>query len=171
MADFQEVKAAVSIESVAAYLEIDLKRSGDSLRGCCPLCGGDNPRAFVVTLSKGLYYAFCCQKGGDQIQLYADLRQISTKQAGDELAEIFLGAQEPAALEPLDYLEAEHPAVLALGFPAEIAQSLGVGFAPKGTMRGRVLMPLRSPEGRLLGYAGYSPTLDPPLKLPGKWRM
>ena len=34
----------------------------------------------------------------------------------------------------MDYLEAEHEAVQALGISAEVARTLGIGYAPKGTM-------------------------------------
>ena len=49
--------------------------------------------------------------------------------------------------------------------------TLGIGRAGKGTMSGRVLLPLRTDSGKLLGYVGISPKLTPVIKLPTKWRL
>jgi DNA primase len=82
--DFSELKAKVSITDVFVMLDIDLKRfkiHGDQLRGACPIHGGDNPRGFVVTPAKGLWYCFSGCGGGDIIALVAKMRQLSTKEA------------------------------------------------------------------------------------------
>lgn len=53
---------------------------------------------------------------------------------------------------PID--NAGHDAVLAVGFDPEDAQTLGIGYAPKGMMRGLVAVPIRLPAGELVGYIG-----------------
>jgi hypothetical protein len=50
-------------------------------------------------------------------------------------------------LKGLDYLEADNAAVQALGIPVEVAQALGIGYAKKGIMRGRICIPLRDASG------------------------
>lgn len=45
--------------------------------------------------------------------------------------------------KPLEYLQAEHPAVEAIGFDPDVAQALGIGFAPRGVLKGTVAIPLR----------------------------
>ena len=78
----------------------------------------------------------------------------------------------PPYQKPFDHtayaatLEVEHADVQALGIPVAIAKSIGIGYSRKGILRGRVAIPLRSPEGHVIGYAGFNATLDPPLKLP-----
>ena len=67
-----------------------------------------------------------------------------------------------------DYLEPEHEAVQALRLTPECATALGIGYAGRGIMKGRVLIPLRTADGTLAGYAGFSASLDPLLKLPAK---
>jgi len=43
---------------------------GDRLVGPCPIHGGDNQNAFVVSLSKNLWYCFTgCNRGGDIVDL------------------------------------------------------------------------------------------------------
>ena len=43
---------------------------------------------------------------------------------------------------------------------------LGIGYAGKGTMIKRVLFPIRTEDGKLVGYIGYNANLDPQVKLP-----
>jgi len=46
------------------------RRQGDRLVGSCPVHGGDNPNAFVVSLRKNLWYCFTgCNTGGDIVDL------------------------------------------------------------------------------------------------------
>jgi len=48
----------------------------------------------------------------------------------------------------------------------ETAEALGIGYARKGMMRGRVAIPIRKEDGTLVGYCGFSADADPFLKLP-----
>jgi hypothetical protein len=65
-------------------------------------------------------------------------------------------------LKPLEYLEAENPAVVAAGFDPEEAAKLGIGYAGKGIMRGTVAVPIRDETGTLLGYIGVTEARCPP---------
>lgn len=171
--DFQALKREIGIERVVEWLGIPLKKAGEQLRGCCPLCQGDNPRAFVVTPAKDLWYAFCrdCACGGDQLELVARLKGISVREAAIELQNAFASPVDTGALQPLDYLDPAHPSVITLGFPEEIAKALGIGYAAKGIMRGRVCIPLRTTDGRLVAYCGINLAQEPPLKLPSKFSL
>jgi hypothetical protein len=42
--------------------------------------------------------------------------------------------------------------VEALGLSQETAEALGIGYAPKGMMKGYVAIPMRLPTGELTGY-------------------
>lgn len=173
--DFEDLKKRTTIEDVAQLLGLQLKKAGDQLRGPCPIHpNGD--RAFVITPSKGLFYCFepKCLKGGDLIELVAKVKRCSVKEAAQFLDQHYGEKErdEPTeVLNPLEYLDPAHAAVLTLGFPEEVAKALGAGFAGKGIMRGRVAVPLRTPEGKLVGYMGISPALDPAFKLPSKWHL
>lgn len=72
-------------------------------------------------------------------------------------------ANVPTSLAPLTYLVHDHEAVKALGFSLEVAKRLGIGFANKGLMKGRVAIPLYE-GGTLAGYVGLAPGTD--AKLP-----
>jgi hypothetical protein len=57
---------------------------------------------------------------------------------------------------PLDYLEFDHVVVESLGIDASTAEALGIGYAPKGLMKGYVAVPVRLPTGELTGYIGIT---------------
>ncbi len=162
MIDFAELKSRVSIEDVAALLDIPLKKHGEQLRGCCPIHNGSNDRQFVITPAKGVWYCFGdCSIGGDMIDLMAKVRRVSLRTAAAEIHQAFEPSAVKEAFQPLDYLQPEHESV-----PLDIknARDLGVGYSPKGILRGTIAVPLRLPDGTLLGYLGVPCGTD--LRLP-----
>lgn len=178
MTDFATLKERVSIEQAVQMLGLQLRPSNHQLRGSCPVCKAGGDRALAVTPSKGLFYCFNAGIGGDLITLVSHIREMPVKDAANELAQHFgVGSKKaPAptapqenqegAFKPLDYLEAEHPAVEAVGFDAETATALGIGYATKGIMRGTVAVPVRLPDGMLSGYIGITEA-----KLPSRFRL
>ena len=175
--DFAELKAKVRITEVLTMLDVDLQRfksHGDQLRGACPIHGGDNPRGFVITPSKGLWYCFSGCGGGDIIKLVSKMRKLPPKEAAELIAERFgnstvprnstvpqggnrtVPQNEKGALKPLDYLQPEHEYVQALGVLRETAAAWESGYAPKGIMRGRYAVPLKTKDGSLVAYVGIA---------------
>ena len=107
------------------------------------------------------------------IALAAHCLKLETREAAIEIQKAF--NQKPEAPEGLlkvaEYLEHGHASVLALGLTEDLATALGVGYAPRGVLKGRVLIPMRTADGTLSGYAGFSETLEPKLKLPSKFYL
>lgn len=118
--------------------------------------------------------------GGDVIALTAHVCKASNKEAAAVLAE-YVAKQTPATpapkqeapskgqnatLEPLDYLETAHDLLDELGIPENVAEAVGIGYAPKGIMRGTVAIPIRLPSGALIGYVGITEA-----KTPKAWRL
>lgn len=84
--DFAKLRH-VPIEQVAELLGIKLKKSGNQLRGTCPICQHDSQRAFTVTVSLGRWWCFGhCRAGGDALELVAQVRQTSKVEAAAFLA-------------------------------------------------------------------------------------
>jgi hypothetical protein len=176
--DFAELKTRVSIEQVVQFLGLKMTRSGPAFRGECPTCRSGGPRALVVTPSKGVFFCFAAKKGGDQLALAAHVRNTGVRQAAEELVSAFgtvpsntsSGNSSPSppkatkapteGLDGLDYLEADHPLADLLGVSALAMETLQAGYAPKGTMIGRYLIPLRMPDGTLVGYLGLATKED-----------
>ncbi|MDQ0316417.1 CHC2 zinc finger domain-containing protein [Amorphus orientalis] len=194
--DFAAVKRAVSIEQVMEYAGLSMKKVGaGEYRGECPVHGGGK-RALVVSLDvedkkgdPGCFYCHAAGEGGDRIGLLAHVRKSGQYAAVKELAErfapeLFDGEREtvPAPVpeekeetrsgergfKPLPYLQHEHDAVQALGFPPETAKALGIGFAPRGVHRGRIAIPLRTEAG-LAGYVSIP--AEGSVQLPPKWHL
>lgn len=172
--DFEAVKADNPIAEVAERLGLTLKKAGSSLRGPCP-SGEGGERGLAVTPAKGVWYSFPLQRGGDVLALVQLVQDCDVKEAAKFLAGIkpLEKAERPSpergaerGFRPLAYLEPEHPAVEALGMEADDAATLGIGYAPRGTLRGMVAVPIRTDDGTLAGYIGITEA-----KMPPKWQI
>jgi CHC2 zinc finger len=182
--DFPGIKRASPIVKVAQLLNLDLKRDGNGFRCPCPVGGGDH-RAIRITPghqnndgSLGAWYCHSCSDGGDAIKLYAHIKACNNYDAAAELAKRFnvepsaptRAPQPPGAegLKALDYLTTNHELIEALGLSAEVCEAIGIGYANKGTMNGRIAVPIRLQDGTLIGYFGIAtkPEQKPLLKFP-----
>ena len=162
--DFQEVKRLATLQQVAAWLGLDLKNN----RCACPINIGDK-REMVFTIEKQMFNCFGCRVGGDIIELVAHVQKLDKKSAARAIEKQFRGYEPAKKGLPdggLEYLDPDHEAVKALGLSPDAARRIGAGFAPRGTMIKRVLIPIREPTGKLIGYFGVNLDLDPPIKFP-----
>ena len=127
----------------------------------------------------GVFYCHASGEGGDRIGLLAHVNKTGQYAAVKELAEAFCPqlvggkdkASQPASKEatvpekekeeersgkrgfsPLPYLESNHEAVREAGLSPEVAEALGIGFAPRGVHRGRIAIPVRLSNGSIAGY-------------------
>lgn len=83
----EEVREAANIVEVASEFTA-LRRQGTRYTGLCPYPDHqEKTPSFSVTLDKGFYYCFGCQKGGDAIKLITDLKSLSFVEAVTYLAE------------------------------------------------------------------------------------
>ena len=174
--DFEELKAENPIEKVAERLGLELKKRGQSLRGPCP-SGEGGERALSVTPSKQVWYSFGANKGGDVLELVRFVNDCSLQEAAQFLSGTVPlekaatpspeeGSEARGGFTPLAYLEHDHAAVEALGLMPEDAQALGIGYAPRGTMRNLVAVPIRREDGLIAGYIGITEA-----QLPKKWEL
>ncbi|MBA3363817.1 MAG: DNA primase, partial [Actinobacteria bacterium] len=156
--DIEAVKERTDIVGlVSQYLA--LKKTGhDSMSGLCPF-HQEKTASFSVSPSKGVFYCFGCQKGGDAISFLRELESLSYVEAverlaalagvtlryeGDSAAErraaqrrnsLFAANEEAAQLYSrmlLDGREAEDARAYAeeRGLSAESIEVFGIGYAP-----------------------------------------
>lgn len=170
--DFGLLKEQISFEDAIDYLGLKLKRNGAQWRGACPSCKTGGDRALVITEGRG-FFCFALHKGGDQIALAAHVLELPAKDAAHELASragivpsrnstsTVRSSTVPESeagggskLSPLSYLEHEHDAVVAIGLDPAFCKAHGIGYAPRGVVRGSVAIPFRDETGKLLGYFG-----------------
>ncbi|MFI1950979.1 DNA primase [Streptomyces xinghaiensis] len=157
--DVKVVRDAVPIDAVVSeYLQLR-SAGGGNLKGLCPFHDEKSP-SFQVSPSKGLYYCFGCQEGGDTLDFVMKLDHLSFSEAVERLAaqagitlryeeggynpgrqqgeKIRLVEAHRAAAryytEQLDGPEAEigRKFLAERGFDQAAAEHFGVGYSPAG---------------------------------------
>ena len=176
-------------QALALNLQPKLSNGVQQLRGRCPVHGREGSRELVITPSRtnsdgsiGAFYCWSTKSGGDLVQLVVHVRDCDHRAAG-EFIERHLGTvrtvpsgggagptvpqgrdgaekEVEKTLQPLPYLEPAHEEVAKLGIGPDLAKALGIGYAPKGTMRGRVLVPCHDRSGVLKAYCGVAPSAE-----------
>jgi hypothetical protein len=185
--DFRSIKERVSFQQAIQMLGVQMRLRASQYRSECPTCKSGGDRTLAVTPGEG-FFCHTAGKGGDVIAFAAHIRNIGQREAAQMLAEHFgidsAPTRSPAPkhqkasnemprssaepLKRLDYLETDHPAIELLGLTEDVCDAIGIGYAGKGTMNGRVVFPLRLEDGRLIGYIGLAtkPDQAPLLKIP-----
>ena len=189
--DFKTVKAAVSMEMILGHYQINwLRKNGDELRGRCPIHQGEGQDTFHVNVSKNAFNCFSCKARGNVLDLVAAMEKCSVRDAALKLAEWFtIGKGEPPAVEPakpeskvgesaapgnqplnfqLKNVDPAHPYLVGRGITKKTAEAFGVGFySGRGSMSGRVVIPIHNERGELVAYAGRAiDDSEPRYKLP-----
>ncbi|MFC0600939.1 DNA primase [Streptomyces palmae] len=157
--DVRAVRDAVPIDAVVSdYLQLR-NAGGGNLKGLCPFHDEKSP-SFQVSPSKGLFYCFGCQEGGDTVDFVMKIDHLSFTETIERLAAQagitlryeqgsatpgrqqgertrFVEAHKAAAqfyVEQLDSPEAEigRRFLAERGFDQAAAQHFGVGYSPAG---------------------------------------
>jgi DNA primase len=61
----------------------------------------------------------------------------------------------------LENLKTDHPYLAERGLTQATVETFGLGFCAKGTMSGRIVIPINNKEGELVGYVGRWPGTPP----------
>jgi DNA primase len=182
--DFQALKQAVSIDEVAInYLKLDItENKDDNIRAVCPHCESTDPRAIIITPSKGLFYCFKARKGGDCISLVSHCHGTSPRESAEALAKVYMDeewqgtkedpqpkpeAKTTKGFDPLKYIESlkrKQDDVSEFGLTAEFCKETGAGLCTKGINRGKLAIPVRLEDGTLIGFVGVSGDVSAPKK-------
>jgi DNA primase len=184
--DFHWLKEHVSIATVLDYYNLtpNLKLYKESLRGPCPLHGGDNPFAFSAHLGKNLWYCFTRCGGGDVVDLvrkreggsyYKAARVLQRLARAASSEQVHLLMQSPLSFQPYTQNLALDPRTPFLqevkGISIETARFFEAGVSYTSPfLRDMVAVRLFDLQGNPLGYAGRR--LDPAtIARWGKWRF
>jgi DNA primase len=188
--DFKAIKAAVTIQAALDRYQINwLRKSGDELRGRCPIHQGEGPNAFHVHLIKNAFNCFSCKARGNVLDFVAAMEKCSVRDAAMKLQEwysvpqavtpaapktepVARGVGESETNKPLSFqlkgIDHAHPYLAERGISRETAETFGVGYFPgKGSMHGRIVIPIHNERGELVAYAGRAiDGSEPRYKLP-----
>ena len=177
--DFKSVKSAVSMQMMLDHYQIHwLKKSGEELRGRCPIHQGEGQQSFHVSLTKNAFHCFSCKARGNVLDFVGAMEKCSVREAAAKIQEWFAVTSKLMPVEtkhvsktekretdsevgnkPLNFelkgVDLGHPYLGARGITRETAESFGVGlFSGRGSMSGRVVIPIHSERGELVAYAG-----------------
>ncbi len=183
---FKHLKQSVSIESVLQYKGLPpLRKRGHQLVGACPVHGGDNPNAFVVTPSKNIWHCFTkCNGGGDVIDLVCRMNHMTHYQTAQYLASVSHTSPAPSipvktqGLKPTFkpftrnlHLDCESPWFKGKGITGKTASHFEAGlYQGRGFLTDCIAVRLHDLEGCPIGYAGRR-LVDHQIKKYGKWRF
>lgn len=190
--DFKLLKQTITIHQVLTAYGVDhtFRTRGDRLVGPCPIHGGDNPNAFVVSLSRNLWHCFSgCKRGGDVIDLARFLGNLDYSEAGAFLASLkpvppMTRSHTPAPArhrsrppEPFTPytrrlpLDPRAPLLHSKQIKPATALHFDTGaYYGRGFLHGCIGVRLHDLDGRPLGYAGRRLALDDAALL-GKWKL
>jgi DNA primase len=175
--DFETIKNRVPMTAVLDRYRIqDLRRSGrDHLRGRCPLHSGEGRETFHVDTAEQVFHCFSCQAGGSVLDLVMALEGCGLRQAAERL--LSWSAASAAEVEPwsppvkttvtkkrkftaplpfrLRGVDLHHPYLRMRGIDQATAAEFGIGFYDgPGLMHNRLVIPIQSQLGELVGYCG-----------------
>jgi len=206
-----EIRARIDFVALVQRHGVELKKSGRSLKGCCPFHGEKTPSFYVYPEDKQ-FHCFGCQVHGDVFtfvqrlmgKTFVDTVQDLAKEVGVDLeAAVDPAMKERGQIKQATDFAAEHykqrlwdPIVgktareylESRGVTQDVARQFGLGwavnawsdladrmrehgylgFAEKAGLvseraksegfydmfRGRLMIPIRSPEGRTIAFGG-----------------
>jgi hypothetical protein len=184
MSIFSDVKENVSIFQAAEYLGLKLVKSqpNGERRYKCPVCETKDPDPLCIGDESFTCYGTGKKPHGDVIALVAHCKQISQTEAAKLLAKHFLAtptrasATKPEAkadgegrpgersgdtgIRSLEFHQWEHPVMDMLNLPANVLRAIGGGIAQEDELNDRICIPLRTPDGKLIGYQGIATRAD-----------
>ena len=185
--NFAYLKRRVSIVTVLNTKGVmtQFKKRGDQLCGPCPVHGGDNPNAFVISLSKNIWHCFTrCNTGGDVIKLVRRLYGIDYRQTANFLSSLADTTATSQSVCSAYYreksftpftarlpLDASTPWLHKKQIKPVTASRFEVGaYHAKGFLSGCIAVRLHDLTGHPIGYAArqLNPTLA---KQYGKWKF
>jgi DNA primase len=195
--DFKTIKQAVTIEQVLGRYGVKLRRSGKELRGACPIHRGEGTDTFHANTDKNAFHCFSCQAKGNVLDLVAAMERCSLRDAALKVRDWFsISGPLPETAKPatstqlakaeigergelnkplnfqLQGIDYRHLYLAGRGIDPETAEYFGVGFFPgKGSMHGRIVIPIDNERGELVAYAGRSiDGSEPKYKLPAGFK-
>jgi DNA primase len=191
--NLKDLKKQVPIGRVLeAYgLCAPLRRYGGQLTGACPLHGGDNPTAFRVRLSRGIWNCFTACGGGDTVDLICNIEKCTKASAARILQHLIANKPVPMTTAPDSHRHRESPISSFRPFRKQIPLTPGTPFLqekkgitvdtairfeaglahPKSSfLQGAVAVRLHDMMGHPLGYCGRRLDTEE-ISRWGKWRF
>jgi DNA primase len=149
-----EIKSRLSIVDVVSHY-LQLKKVGRNFKGLCPFHNDTHP-SFLVSPEKEIAWCFVCNNGGDifsfvqkiegvdfqeSVRILADMAGVSVVLKGEKeqgkkeyKEQLFVLLEEAQKFFTEQFLNTEKARKYIFetrGFPKEIAEKFGIGYAPE----------------------------------------
>jgi DNA primase len=182
--NFRELREKLDFRAVLQQYDVAIHAgNGVQHHGKCPLPTHQGQRkstSFSANLERGIWRCFGCGAQGNILDFATRMDKGDPSKPDDVrktallLAERYgIVSQKPGAAAkkppapanvmtvvnaPLDFslknLDPDHPYLRDRGFTKETIARFELGFCSRGLMKDRIAIPLRDPQGKLIGYAG-----------------
>ena len=88
--DFKAVKSAVTMRMLLDRYQVNwLRKSGEELRGRCPIHKGEGQQSFHVNLAKNAFHCFSCKARGNVLDFVAAMEKCSVRDGAVRLQKWF----------------------------------------------------------------------------------
>lgn len=187
--DFACIRAQSDFLTILARYHIAPARHQGQVSLLCPFHDDRQP-SLSINLERKLFHCFACQAKGDILDFVARIENVSLLDAAGIVIEccgIPVEGQRPKpaegpserlrSLEDRQYdepvpcckltLDPTHRYLFDRGLTPELIEVFGLGYCSQGRLRGRVCIPLHSPDGtQVLAHAGRWANNDVPDGIP-----
>jgi DNA primase len=184
------VKEEASFEQILDRYGVKTRGAGSKRMALCPFHADTKPSC-SIHLERKVFYCFGCGAKGSILDFVAMMENLSIRDAAERIEDLRRlrgdrsvpqasrtrrdfqesGCPDLAAqpLRPLPFrltLDPSHPYLAGRGIGPGLAATFGLGHCSRGTMKGRICIPIHDERGTLVAYAGRWPGDDVPEDIP-----
>jgi DNA primase len=184
--EFGRVKGEASFEQILLHYGVKVVGSGKQRLALCPFHPDTKPSC-SIHLERKVFHCFGCGAKGSVLDFVALIENVSICEAAARIEDI-CGLRNdalptrpppmipdatrkgccpdpPLPLRPLRFrltLNPTHPFLAGRGIGPELAALFGLGYCSRGTMNGRICIPIHDERGVLVAYTGRWAGDEPP---------
>jgi DNA primase len=189
--NFERTKESANFEQILQHYRVKIRGAGKQRMALCPFHRDTKPSC-SINLERRIFHCFGCGARGSVLDFVAKIESISIRDAaarvekicglrsdaspprrspamGDAPRSAMSRALADRPLRPLAFrltLDPSHPYLTGRGIGPELAAAFGLGYCSRGTMRGRICIPIHDERGALVAYAGRWASDDVPEGVP-----
>lgn len=182
--DYAAIRDQANFETILANYGLEMRGLGAERMIFCPFHDDGSPSC-SVNLEKKIFHCFACGEKGTILDFVAGMEKCTIAEAAQFLVERGNSSgqfaapagkakgpgrsESPSPNEPLEFelpLDPHHPYLKERGVSQATVSRFGLGYYDRGTMKGRICIPIHDEAGRLVAYAGRWPGSNPPAAQP-----
>jgi DNA primase len=168
------VKEQASFQQILDHYGVKTRGAGSKRMALCPFHPDTQPSC-SIHLERNVFHCFGCGAKGSVLDFVAQIENVSILEAAERIDHLCRIRHDQAVtqkraqkhrpdqdasdrpLRPLPFrltLDPSHPYLTGRHISPEIITSFGLGYCSRGTMKGRICIPIHDERGMLVAYAG-----------------